>query len=174
MADVKWSVEDMQLVGDMWLAGYSLNEIADKVGRTRGGVSGVVWRMGLANDERATMARRDRRILRDTERGPNGIPRRPAPRPPQAAPEPAGGVEAILMPPAPKKPPTPAPEGGRPWEERSAAECAWPLRTEGDVTYSCCQPVARGSYCEAHGARMWVEPTKEQRKNLKRLARIMR
>lgn len=174
MADTPWTPEDTQLVGDMWLAGYSLNEIGDKVGRTRGAISGVVWRLGLANDDRAFAARRDRRLLKHAERGIDGVARIPRARAPQDAPQPPLERVGILAPPEPPRPPSALPEGGRPWEERRRNECAWPVSGGPENTYSCCRPATRGNYCEEHGARMFTAPTSQQQKNLKRMARIMR
>lgn len=54
-------------------------------------------------------------------------------------------------------------EFARPWIDRGPKECAWPIEMgeRPADTWSCCAPISKGSYCEAHNARMWV--TKEER-----------
>ena len=60
---------------------------------------------------------------------------------------------------APLTPPR-VPSPHRPWMERSAHECAWPLG-EGAQLRSCCAPVMRlasgrrGTYCRRHWRAMW-------------------
>lgn len=39
----------------------------------------------------------------------------------------------------------------RPWMERRAGECKWPLGERGAIQ-SCCNPIARGSFCAGHAA----------------------
>jgi hypothetical protein len=44
--------------------------------------------------------------------------------------------------------------GAKPWLERAAGECAWPVSGDGWKVRSCCAPITRrgSSYCDAH----WV------------------
>jgi hypothetical protein len=49
----------------------------------------------------------------------------------------------------------------RPWMEREAGQCAWPIG-EGRGMQSCCAPVTtlasgrRAAYCARHWRRMWL------------------
>ena len=174
MAETLWTPEDVRLCGDMWLAGFTLNEIAAKLGRSRGSISGLIWRKGLANDDRAFAARRDRRLTKEVERLSDGRVRRPRPKSPQEPPQPLYERVGILAPPEPPRPPSAPPEVGRPWEECRRSECAWPVSGGPSDTYSCCRPATRGSYCEEHAERMFTKPTAQSQKNLRRMARIMR
>lgn len=60
---------------------------------------------------------------------------------------------------------------GRPWLERAAGECAWPLAGEGAELISCARPAARGGYCAAHRRAMFRPADPDEAREFERLAK---
>jgi len=133
----------------MWKEGRSATEIANSISTaarrfTRNAVIGFMHRHGLQRDLPAAAYRAPR------IRKPRSIaPRTPMPK----APPPIG----LAPPPPVVDPPAPRTASGllataRPWTDRGAGQCAWPLAGPGGEFWSCCARIHRGKYCEAHRA----------------------
>lgn len=62
---------------------------------------------------------------------------------------------------------------GKPWLERAAGECAFPVAGEGAQVRSCAAPVERGGYCRDHRLAMFRPADPEEARALLRLAETL-
>jgi GcrA cell cycle regulator len=149
-----WTDDRIADLKKLWLEGRSAAEVAralsagtgGAVRLTRNAVLGKIHRIGLSRPDRAratgdgsTAAERAAKRRDATNAAKAAVVRKmnaePAkPRPPKVK---AVPLAAIVSP------------NARPWMEREFGQCAWPLGEAGAIM-SCCNPVARGSYCGAH------------------------
>lgn len=129
--------------------GLSAAETARRIGATRSAVIGKAHRLGWAEERDPALAaanqvRAGRLIARAL---------RPL-RPPQGGP-----ARSTAVPCTPK-----------PWMQREAGECAFPVRGDGEAVISCCAPSGSQTYCAAHTAQMYAPRPEAQRVALERLA----
>lgn len=61
----------------------------------------------------------------------------------------------------------------RPWLQRAAGECAFPVAGEGAATLSCCQPVERGEYCAGHRRKMFRAADPKEAREVLRLVKAL-
>jgi hypothetical protein len=129
LADHDWPPDKDALVAQLWTRdGLTLEEIAEHVGRTRSAVSGRITRMGLHGHKGQRVTPR---VLVKAQPAPTpGLPPRPAPPPV-----------------GPGKVQSPNP---RPWTEREAGQCAFPVKPNGADTWSCCNRTYGAPYCPGH------------------------
>ena len=134
--NVVWTGEQTGLLTQAWTAGHASREIASMVGMTPSAVRCKRRRLGLPARSEASQEATER------ERGAALAGPKGEPNPDQAPPPP----------PLPGSMP-------RPWTQRMARECAWPVLGFGDETLSCCLPVdGRAPYCCGHMALLRREP----------------
>jgi len=155
-----WTDERVAALKRLWLEGRSAAEVARALSAgtggaaplTRNAVLGKIHRIGLSRPDRAratgdgsTAAERAAKRRDATNAAKAAVVRKmnaePAkPRPPKVEAVPLAAIES---------------PNARPWMEREFGQCAWPLGEAGAIM-SCCNPVARGSYCEGHAAAAFV------------------
>lgn len=153
-APFKWTRDRVAELIRLWGDGASATQIAKQWGGgcTRNAVIGKIHRLRKAGIELRSAAN-----LRE-------LPTKP-PRPKRERVYRAPAVAAI-----PHKPRLEVvPPTAKPWTERKAGECNWPIAGEGADTISCCRPSA-GRWCEEHNAIGCIAPQTDA----KRLFRILR
>lgn len=153
-----WTEETTAYAGKVWLEGLSAEEVR-KVLRTRFGlivtrsaVIGKMYRSGFHRSPGTLPTRTSRKPP-----NPNGIrAQRHAREVRPKAPSPirVGGSRVYVMPasaplPTPRIEDIESPNAAPFMDARGG--CKWPIG-EGLATLSCCNPIARGSYCEGHAA----------------------
>ena len=127
--------------------GLSAAETARRLGTTRCAVIGKAHRLGWAAERHPSLASAN---LNRALRTPAS-----AFRPPRSP--------ALETRPARHSRP-------RPWQERRAGQCAYPVSGEGEGLMSCCAPSGAETYCAAHAQRMYLAAPAGQAKALDRLA----
>lgn len=138
-----WTDERIASITKLWNEGQSALQIAVALGlgpAARNKIVGKLARLGLTRTPPGTPKRKA--TVRVTEPRAalrvvsiDGSPP-PSPRPARVQARP----DAFL--------PLPG-DTHKPWTERKALECKWPLDV-GDETHSCCRPVSRSGYCAKH------------------------
>jgi hypothetical protein len=127
-----WNPDQVGMLVRAWASGQPAVDIARLVGMTAAAVRGKRLRLGLPRRVQTPLSEEFR------DKGAAGV--------------------------APKayQPPIPAPLAGsmpRPWSQREADECCWPVLGFGEETLSCCLPVeGRTRYCAGHLAMLRREP----------------
>lgn len=167
-----WCDARVSALKRMWADGLSATQIARTLGCvSRNGVIGKVHRMGMAGRAKASAPLTRRKAAAPTRPvGAPASPPRPNPRtpPPVAAPipvrEPAlatagGGMVGGVKPGVPPRREAFLPLAGsqpRPFVERPARGCRWPI---GEENLSCCLQVEHdGPYCPTHKALAYAVP----------------
>jgi hypothetical protein len=151
-----WDQERTARMVELWIAGKSAADVAAMLNAgapvefhvSRNAVIGKVHRLGLSRPERVRTSNEGKASvsrIAATNRAKAAIVSRmnaePAkPRPPKVEAVPLAAIES---------------PNARPWMEREFGQCAWPLGEAGAIM-SCCNPVARGSWCEGHAAAGFV------------------
>ncbi len=148
--DKEWTDEEFAAVAKLWDDGVSGAEIGRRFHRTRSGVIAKITRMRArgypfkraavpmaARSEKA----KSQRDNRQPQRRMSTALRRPS-SPPKPLPEPPAIVDATHA---------------KPWGERKAGECAFPISGDGEATLSCCTPTT-ARYCKAHAEIMYAPP----------------
>ena len=146
----RWPPEAVNVLRTLWAEGKSCSQIAAALDGdySRNAVIGKVHRLGLSGRANPSKPQRDGMITAPK-------PRREAKRKPVRKPVLIVGNGAILDQPEPRAPKEisrakawDALEGSspRPWEDRKAGECRWPIG-EG---LSCCEPATDHRYCAEH------------------------
>jgi hypothetical protein len=168
-----WTPERRQQALELWAEGLSAREIANRLGCvSRNAVIGVVHRAGKSK--------------RDTPANPRGRPKSTtakvvklpkAPAVKRAPSQNAGLAFRTRTFSAEIKPMTfgdarKPPASAKPWEQRGLFQCAFPFDVGGEA-WSCCEPVKPGSsYCpDCHG-RMFREPTKAEKRAVRRVPAV--
>jgi hypothetical protein len=122
-----WSPRGDHDARRLWSAGFSAPEIARRIGApSASAVVSRAWRQGWVR--RRTVAALNHRF---------GHP--PC---------------AFEIKPLPPDPPLGIAVSPRPWLERNAGQCAFPVDGEGWLVRSCCNPSGEAAYCAAHRAIM--------------------
>jgi hypothetical protein len=134
--NIVWTVEQTGLLAQAWRAGQASREIGTMVGMSASAVRCKRRRLGLPArsdvSQEATERQRGAALV-GSKVGPN-------PNRSEAAPPLNGSMP-------------------RPWTQREARECAWPVLGFGDETLSCCLPVElHKPYCAGHMALLRREP----------------
>lgn len=147
-----WTPDTLRAARRLYLEqGFSAAESARRLGVSRSALIGKAHRMGWAAERNPDLA------VANHVRGGRAVARalRPA-LPPRAAP--------------PKPGATPAGCNPKPWLDRLAGECAFPVEGDGEAVISCCAPSGGQVYCQAHVAVLYVQRTEAQQKALERIA----
>jgi hypothetical protein len=135
--NIIWTVEQTGLLAQAWGAGHASREIASMVGMSASAVRCKRRRLGLP--ARSEVSQEATEHARGVALAGPKVPDNPS-------------YTATCAPPLAGSMP-------RPWTQRMARECAWPVLGFGDETLSCCLPVeGRGPYCAGHMALMRREP----------------
>jgi GcrA cell cycle regulator len=141
-----WTEERIEQAKTLWIEGKSAAQIAAMMpgNLTRNAVIGKINRMGLQRRAPARLYKQtNTRITRPALRAPV------KPKPVKVAKPPKATTQA----------PTPInvlSPNARPWMERKAGECAWPIG-ERYALLSCCNPVSERGWCAGHFAVGTVE-----------------
>lgn len=150
-----WTDERIETLKAMYADGKSGGEIAKALEITRNAVIGKLDRLGLFRNAEINMANRSRSGALSAAsplRGPRVTPVR-LPRPATIKPT---NVERISTRAPLAKPKEAAFDiatapHARPWIERAALQCQWPLDGPDGETWSCCAPTDT-TYCADHRA----------------------
>lgn len=145
-----WSPEILRVARRLYLdEGWSASETAQRIGASRSALIAKAHRMGWAAERDPALA------TANQVRGGRAVARalRPA-RPPKALPP--QPVVVVCRP--------------KPWLERGAGECAFPVSGDGEAVMSCCSPSGDATYCAAHTAAMYLRRTEAQKAALERIA----
>lgn len=149
----EWTDERFQLAVKLWNDGLSATEVAKKLGDiSRNAVIGKVNRAkarGLITrapaskleiGQRAAKARNANRVPSTKVRKQSRVQLRSPDRALPAAPLMADLTHA------------------KPWTDREAGECAYPISGTGADALSCCAASGEARYCPDHAERMFVKP----------------
>lgn len=147
-----WTPDTLRVARRLYLdEGLSASESAKRLGTTRSALIAKAHRMGWAAERDPALATanmvRGGRVLSSALR-PGLPPRAPPPRP--------GTLPTACRP--------------KPWLERRAGECAFPVAGDGEAVISCCAPSEGSTYCPAHRSAMYIQRTEAQQKALARIA----
>lgn len=156
-----WNDERWALCLQLWESGHSCSQIAKVLdcGISRSAVIGKLHRNGVGRDKPFLSKLMAQRIERKAVSAPRP-PRVPKPKLTLVV---ADG-EVITPPkrsaPVPDSVPTMSSSPfARPWTDRGAAECAWPITSRSE-TLSCCAPTKPNRrslpYCAHHLSIMWA------------------
>jgi hypothetical protein len=149
-----WSPEVLRVARRLYLdLGLSASESAAHIGVTRSALIAKAHRMGWAQERvrggaAANLVRGGRALARALR--PARPPRPVSPR--LTAPPDASAVRP------------------RPWLERRAGQCAYPVGGDGEAVMSCCAPSGAATYCRTHRAAMYLRRTPARQKALERIA----
>jgi hypothetical protein len=145
-----WTPEVLRVARRLYLeVGLSASESARRLGTTRSALIAKAHRMGWADERHPSLA------TANLVRSGRGLAT--AWRPAAATPLPDA------------TPPTPAARS-RPWLEREAGECAFPVAGDGEQVRSCCAPAGPRGYCAAHTAVLYRRRSEGRAAALERVA----
>lgn len=167
-----WDDAAVETIRALRQDGYSASEIARKIDPvhrrvSRNAVIGKLHRLGLSGGGKPSRPGvRKVRIVSEAARLANKANRAKGVLAQTLKPTTyrRGGARA-LPPQAPTEPKPVVLENltfARPWEERRAGQCAWPIGERGAIL-SCCAPTT-GVYCDHHKSRMFVSGSKMDKK----------
>lgn len=160
-SSASWSEEDLAFAKAEWLKGVSASQIARKmVGRTRNAVISAIHRNGWDRSGASAPKAATPRVCRPRLAKPpvpvsGGTQPFGAEAEALAAKRIAAGRAALIR---AGKIEVESPNA-RPFLESRNGLCRWPIGT-GLEMLSCCNEVARGSYCEGHAAIGYEAPKK--------------
>lgn len=171
-----WTDERVAHLKEMWDRGMSAGQCAKELGDglSRNAVIGKVHRMGWQRDEAALKATRQLRNIGSAPRRAKALAQRTRHNNFVAI-NSAARAERIACAPRPRQIPKKAMvdySHAKPWTERGARECAFPIGQGGDLL-SCCAPTEeKHTYCTACEGVMFrpEQPTKKSTMRIARLA----
>ena len=180
-----WTPERDEALKKLWLSGMSAAQVARAldIGVSRNAVIGRIYRL-QANGR--LIARTNPSAPRP-RRGMEATPR-PPPQPKQHRAKPVLKVVGSTV---FERPPEPPPKAipprhdafapipgyaARPWVERGADECKWPVGGTGADTLACCAPVMETGrpYCAEHHARAHQPPQAKKARSANDMTRSLR
>lgn len=154
---VGWSLEEADFISKMWKMGNSASQIGEMIGRTRNSIIGKIHRLGVnrvsSNKELREIAPQAHRLKRIRPKPrPQPQPKLPSAEilsfPPRPSPEPIGGIST---------------ENAKPWLQRRAFQCCYPVSGSGADTMSCCTPTGGHTYCPGHQKVMYAPALKRKK-----------
>jgi len=157
-----WSIDERDIVIDMWKKGGSAAEIAKMIGRTRNSVLGYLFRLRKEFPDIPKKPNTGGRKARSPEERPI---RRSRPKTIKVAKNPSESVQMInAFTPIVEQD---APEGGVPYfETRRLIHCSYILNTSKDAhKIKCCgaTPFRGSSWCRKHWHEVFIERTRRER-----------
>lgn len=137
-----WTPDALRAARRLYLElGLSASESARRIGVTRSALIAKAHRMGWAEERHPALAAANSLWAN----------RWSAPARPRL--EARGDREPPAL--APARGELPPGARPRPWMERRAGECAFPVAGESEAVMSCCAPSRGGTYCPAHRAALY-------------------
>jgi hypothetical protein len=168
---MNWTTERLELMTEMWAAGYAARDIARALETTRNAILGKVHRLQLPNPEKKLPVPVAARVIREHTRNVTARPRgpykprayTPRPRPPQSSPKlgellPSHRIRATQSPfvfvretGRARDLPKEYPRTEVPFLKRKGKQCCWPTSGSG-VEMWCCGAATMGAetYCADH------------------------